>query len=68
MLNRSKCATCNGKGTVRESCPTCNGTGRSIDDYCIICRGKGTVLVPCRPCEGRGEIELQTVWRQNEAG
>lgn len=50
----TKCATCGGRGEVRQvrqtflgsmvqvtSCPTCNGSGETISSPCHICRGRG---------------------------
>lgn len=50
------CATCNGKGQIREtrntmlgafttsrSCPTCNGRGQTPEEVCTRCRGDGVV-------------------------
>ena len=50
----STCATCNGRGEVRQvqqsvfgrfvnvsTCPRCGGSGRSIDKPCTKCRGEG---------------------------
>lgn len=49
-----KCATCNGRGEVRQmrqtilgsmvqvgTCPTCNGTGETISTPCQTCNGRG---------------------------
>jgi len=52
----STCATCNGRGEVRQvqqsvfgrfvtvtTCPRCGGAGRSVDQLCTTCRGEGRV-------------------------
>lgn len=52
--SKTRCATCNGAGEVRQvrqtflgsmvqvtTCPTCNGAGEIISNPCHICRGRG---------------------------
>ncbi len=52
----STCATCNGRGEVRQvqqslfgrfvtvaTCPRCGGAGRAVDQVCTQCRGEGRV-------------------------
>src|SRR5438270_10328158 len=50
----STCATCNGRGEVRQvqqsvfgrfvnvaTCPRCGGSGKTVDKLCVQCRGEG---------------------------
>ena len=52
--NVSTCATCNGRGEVRQvqqsvfgrfvnvaTCPRCGGAGKTVDRLCMQCRGEG---------------------------
>jgi molecular chaperone DnaJ len=54
----STCATCNGRGEVRQvqqslfgrfvsvaTCPRCAGSGHTVDQLCTECRGEGRVRV-----------------------
>ena len=52
--NVSQCATCNGRGEIRQvqqsvfgrfvnvaTCPRCGGAGKTVDKVCTKCRGEG---------------------------
>jgi hypothetical protein len=59
VSTRTKCETCDGKGTVGKKnvqCPVCEGSGYEQEEEASTSSDEPVNMIPCETCDGKGVV------------